>query len=70
LVRDKVDFATLIGCHGNVPSVIAKQMQNLSSTYIHSSINSETLVKIRPVVTENSLLIGRPLKYKERKKTS
>ena len=59
------NFPTFVGCHGNVHWVIAKCMQNLSRTYIALQI-PEKLVKIRPVVPENSLLRGRPLKIKEK----
>jgi len=38
---------------------------------LHSSTKTENLVKIRPVVPEISLLIGRPLKISlKKKKTS
>jgi len=40
-------------------------MQSLSSPYIAVPI-TEKLVKIRPVVPENALLIGRPQKNKEK----
>jgi len=58
----------LVGCHGNIPWVIAKWMQNLSSTYIAVPI-PEKFVRIYPVVPENLLLRCRPLKiYKIKKK--
>jgi len=62
----KADLPTFVGCHGNVPWAIAKWMQNLSSPYITLPI-PEKLLKIRPVVPQNSLLQGRPrplTKYK------
>jgi len=52
------DFLTFGGCHGDVPWAIIRSMQNLSSSYI--------ALPIRPVVHENSLFWGRPLKYKEK----
>ena len=60
------DFPTFGGCHGNVPWAIAKWMKNLSGPYIALPI-PEKLVKIRPVVPENSLLRGWPLKIFKKK---
>jgi len=53
--QKNADFLTFIGYHGNVPF-----MQNSSSPYIALPI-PEKLVKIHPVVPENSLLRGRLL---------
>jgi len=50
----------LIGCHRQINAKFIKPL--------HSSTNPERLVKIRPLVPENLLLIGRPLKIKKKKK--
>jgi len=59
------DFATLIGCHGNVLSARDRQMYVGFIKPLHSSTNVEILVKIHLVVHEIDLLRGRPLKIKK-----